>query len=436
VRLSLESLSDLGAEMGAAASRPAQQDEAIDFSFVLLSLVAPVPTPAAPAMDVATPVGHETSEDTSKPQLEASGEDPMLPLTPELPKLAAAESVPEAMPPHEVAASKDVVSAAPIVPVVPVMPVAPIVATREMPREVVEVLAKTPSRAMLTPDAIAAVTKNAIATTNTIEAINTPETVIEATTSNAPETINGVETITQAESVAPAVTVAVKAAAKQIEDRATRPSEGARPSVKEDSRSAVSKFTRVAQTTPESTPQVRPVEAAPAVMHLNPEPLAHAPAKGGPPRQPDAVRVAEDNSSTAALRSQLVETMRVQIRDGGGKAELRLNPEFLGAVKISVVVEHGSVRATFLAESPAAIEHVQKGIDGLRDALAEHGLRLDEFEIIEDKPAAELARRGEDDHGQQDERPHQDREQPRHARPAHRPIPSGDGFAAVFDVVA
>jgi hypothetical protein len=98
----------------------------------------------------------------------------------------------------------------------------------------------------------------------------------------------------------------------------------------------------------------------------------------------------------APVMPRLVEMMRWQAQEGGGQAELRLRPEFLGAVTVSIVVEHGAVKAIVSAETPAALEYLRAESSGLQEALEERGLTLDEFEVREESPLAERRRDADD----------------------------------------
>jgi flagellar hook-length control protein FliK len=77
----------------------------------------------------------------------------------------------------------------------------------------------------------------------------------------------------------------------------------------------------------------------------------------------------------------LVESMRWQRSVGGGTMQVRLRPEHFGDVTVTVQVHQGQVSATLAAESPAAVEYLQREADTLRDMLHERGLVLARFEI-------------------------------------------------------
>jgi flagellar hook-length control protein FliK len=84
------------------------------------------------------------------------------------------------------------------------------------------------------------------------------------------------------------------------------------------------------------------------------------------------------------LTLQLVQSLRLQFRDGIGEAVLKLKPEHLGSVAISLRVENGGLTANVQADLPAVRQWLESQQDTLRNALAEHGLRLDRFDVEPD----------------------------------------------------
>jgi flagellar hook-length control protein FliK len=82
--------------------------------------------------------------------------------------------------------------------------------------------------------------------------------------------------------------------------------------------------------------------------------------------------------------AQLVQSLRVQFRDGIGEAVLKLKPEHLGSVQISLRVENGAIKATVQAEAPAVRQWLESQQDTLRTGLAEQGLRLERFVVEPD----------------------------------------------------
>lgn len=81
---------------------------------------------------------------------------------------------------------------------------------------------------------------------------------------------------------------------------------------------------------------------------------------------------------------QLVQSLRMQFRDGIGEAVLKLKPEHLGSVSITLKVENGGLKANVQADMPAVRQWLESQQDTLRSALADHGLRLDQFDVEPD----------------------------------------------------
>ncbi len=115
--------------------------------------------------------------------------------------------------------------------------------------------------------------------------------------------------------------------------------------------------------------------------------------------------------------SRLVQSIRVQARDGVSNATLRLNPEHLGEVTVTIRVEAGTVSAVVRAEAGDVRQWLRGQEQSIRSALAEQGLLLDELVVEQD------GERRQD--GWQD--PEQ---QPR------RPRPRVHGGASSFEVTA
>ena len=84
------------------------------------------------------------------------------------------------------------------------------------------------------------------------------------------------------------------------------------------------------------------------------------------------------------FQREVAERAMQAIRDGIGEAVLKLKPEHLGSVSISLKVENGSIKASVQAEMPAVRQWLESQQDTLRSALAEHGLSLDRFDVEPD----------------------------------------------------
>jgi flagellar hook-length control protein FliK len=82
---------------------------------------------------------------------------------------------------------------------------------------------------------------------------------------------------------------------------------------------------------------------------------------------------------------RLIESMRVQMRDGVQEATVRLKPEHMGEVTISIRVERGAVSAVVHAETPAVQQWLESQEDKLRAGLSDQGLHLERFIVHRDR---------------------------------------------------
>ena len=81
---------------------------------------------------------------------------------------------------------------------------------------------------------------------------------------------------------------------------------------------------------------------------------------------------------------QLVQSLRMQWKDGVGEAKVHLRPDALGSVSVTLRVEAGAVTAVVRAESPQVQEWVLQHQQTLRQQLESAGLRLDELVVSPD----------------------------------------------------
>lgn len=105
---------------------------------------------------------------------------------------------------------------------------------------------------------------------------------------------------------------------------------------------------------------------------------ASAPANATPP-----MVVIDEPTLDANLPEQIVQSIRVQALDLGGEARVRLRPEYLGEVVVSVKVDRGAVTATLQADTPAVRRWIETNEAALRVGLADHGLHLDRLTVSE-----------------------------------------------------
>jgi flagellar hook-length control protein FliK len=103
----------------------------------------------------------------------------------------------------------------------------------------------------------------------------------------------------------------------------------------------------------------------------------------GSPREP-AAQTAPSPERPDDLPDQMVKALQWQWRSGVGEARLRLRPEHLGEITVTLRVERGAVLAVMRAESPLVQEWIQAHRHDLQAALAEQGLHLERLRLSAD----------------------------------------------------
>jgi flagellar hook-length control protein FliK len=119
------------------------------------------------------------------------------------------------------------------------------------------------------------------------------------------------------------------------------------------------------------------------------------------------------------VTSSIVQSMRLQMRDGVGTAVVHLEPDYLGAVSISLRVENGVVTASLHAENPQVRAWMETNAPLLRESLAGQGLSLDRLLVT-------------DEHIVDDQSQGRQQRQEQEQQTRHRPRRNG---AATFEVV-
>lgn len=107
--------------------------------------------------------------------------------------------------------------------------------------------------------------------------------------------------------------------------------------------------------------------------------------------------------------SSIVQSMRLQMRDGVGTAVVHLEPDYLGAVSISLRVENGVVTASLHAENPHVRAWMEANTPLLRESLAGQGLSLDRLLVTGERISDEQSQ----GRRQQQEQEQQARQRPR-----------------------
>jgi flagellar hook-length control protein FliK len=84
---------------------------------------------------------------------------------------------------------------------------------------------------------------------------------------------------------------------------------------------------------------------------------------------------------------QIVQAIRVNALQGASEARVQLKPDHLGALTITLKVEHGQVTATIHAEVAAVRGWIESHESSLRQALSDQGLHLAKLIVEEDGQA-------------------------------------------------
>ena len=80
----------------------------------------------------------------------------------------------------------------------------------------------------------------------------------------------------------------------------------------------------------------------------------------------------------AGIGQQVAVQMQPLFHNGGGAVRMTLHPADLGQVHIDLQVSDGKVHGTIAASNPAAVEQLARELHGLRQGLADAGLKLGE----------------------------------------------------------
>jgi len=89
-----------------------------------------------------------------------------------------------------------------------------------------------------------------------------------------------------------------------------------------------------------------------------------------------------------ALPNQIVQAIKLQWAQGGGDARVKLQPQYLGELSVSIRVDQGLVTAALEASAPAVREWIAAHESLLRQGLADQGLQLDRLVILDEQPAS------------------------------------------------
>ena len=88
----------------------------------------------------------------------------------------------------------------------------------------------------------------------------------------------------------------------------------------------------------------------------------------------------------ADMPQQIVQAMKLQWNNGVGDARIKLQPEYLGELAITIRVDRGDVTATLQASTPQVRQWIEGHESMLRQMLSDRGLQLDKFVVTDERP--------------------------------------------------
>jgi flagellar hook-length control protein FliK len=160
--------------------------------------------------------------------------------------------------------------------------------------------------------------------------------------------------------------------------------------------------TSVKAASPAQAPTDAPSHAPRAAPTLDGLPLAHgvtastafhttlavAPAAASPPTLEASHRAAEEPE----IVPQLVRAMRTQFRGGIGEARIRLHPEHLGEVRVSVRIDGDRVSTLLQVERADVQRAIESQSETLRAGLTAQGFTLEHLSVRQEDAAKPPAR--------------------------------------------
>jgi flagellar hook-length control protein FliK len=134
------------------------------------------------------------------------------------------------------------------------------------------------------------------------------------------------------------------------------------------------------------------------------------------PHEAETTQSAAKPLSHGALMTQIIEKAVIQVHKGVHEIRIKLEPEHLGSLSLEISIRDHLIRASVETENALVKEILDTHQERLREALADHGLKIDQFSV-------EVSQHSRD--------PRQDP-----SRPAFRDGPDSDRKAIAFTVEA
>ena len=89
------------------------------------------------------------------------------------------------------------------------------------------------------------------------------------------------------------------------------------------------------------------------------------------------------------LNLEIVRSARMQLLEGRAGLDIRVDPPHLGAVRVQMHLEQGSLTAAIQTTTETARQILQSGLDDLRTALTNHGINVESLSVSVDSQAGQ-----------------------------------------------
>ena len=91
------------------------------------------------------------------------------------------------------------------------------------------------------------------------------------------------------------------------------------------------------------------------------------------------------NDKLNELKDRVMQQVRYHLKlamnNGLGEVKMRLNPEFLGGMKVSLILGKDDISATFVVENQSVKEILQRSLHKLEQTLSEKGIDVNQIEV-------------------------------------------------------
>lgn len=95
------------------------------------------------------------------------------------------------------------------------------------------------------------------------------------------------------------------------------------------------------------------------------------------------------SGSESRILDQVVGRMAIERNQDVSRMSIKLQPEELGRIEIDLTVEQGRLKAQMVAQTQQVQEVLERHLPRLREALEQHGLKLDQIQVSVDAQAGD-----------------------------------------------